>query len=111
MYHISVAPRFRLQDNLSIQNNPFQLSLIAVKILYLFVKHTHMKQNIGTTDKIIRLVVAAGLIGLYFTNILPGVVALIGLIFGIILALTAFVGYCGLYTLLGISTCPVKKQK
>ncbi|MBP9758504.1 DUF2892 domain-containing protein [Candidatus Dojkabacteria bacterium] len=70
-----------------------------------------MKKNIGKTDKIIRLVIAAGLVGLYFTNLVPPVVGIIAIIFGVILAATALIGYCGLYTLLGISTCPVKKEK
>lgn len=33
------------------------------------------------------------------------------LLIGIPLLLTGIVGFCGLYALLGISTCPIKKRK
>ncbi len=63
-------------------------------------KEVHiMKQNIGKTDKMIRIVLGVVLIavGLYYKS-WWGIV-------GIIPLLTAGIGYCHLYTLLGISTC------
>jgi len=62
-----------------------------------------MKQNIGATDKLIRIVV--GLI-----IILLGVFGVIdwwGLI-GLIPIITALVGHCPAYVPFGISTCKVK---
>jgi hypothetical protein len=68
-----------------------------------------MKKNVGTTDKWIRWIAAAGLLGLYFSplasNWAYSWVLLIAA--GAALA-TGLVGFCGLYTLLGISTCPLK---
>ena len=62
-------------------------------------------QNVGTTDKIIRIVV--GLILVYLGYIIsPWIYVL-----AIIVLLTAAMGYCCLYSLLGINTCPMKKQE
>jgi predicted RND superfamily exporter protein len=62
-----------------------------------------MKQNIGPLDKIIRLLIGSIIIAL-------GVVfkSWWGLL-GILPVFTALIGWCGLYQLLGKSTCPMKK--
>lgn len=62
-----------------------------------------MKKNVGTTDKIIRIVIGVGIAaaGVYYQS-WWGLLAVIPLS-------TAFEGICGLYSLLGISTCPVKE--
>lgn len=62
-----------------------------------------MKKNVGTTDKIIRIVIGLGIAaaGIYYQS-WWGLLAIIPLA-------TAFVGICGLYSIFGISTCPVKK--
>ncbi|MFO7703891.1 MAG: DUF2892 domain-containing protein [Halopseudomonas sp.] len=59
-----------------------------------------MKTNMGSTDRIIRLVVGVVLIALVFVG--PQIVW--GWI-GIVPILTALVGYCPAYSLLGIKTC------
>lgn len=61
-----------------------------------------MKQNVGTTDRIIRLILGIVIIGagIYYRTWW-------GLI-GIVPLATAALGYCGPYALLGISTCKVK---
>lgn len=66
-----------------------------------------MKQNIGTVDKVIRLIVGIVLMSLYF--LLDGGLKYISIL-GIILILTAFINYCPLYTLFGINTCSTKKE-
>jgi hypothetical protein len=63
----------------------------------------------GNTDRIIRLLVAAVITVLYFTNVITGTVAIILLALAVIFAVTSFISFCPLYTLFGISTCPVKK--
>jgi len=62
-----------------------------------------MKKNVGTTDKIIRIVlgVLIAILGIVYQS-WWGLLAVIPLA-------TAFLSFCGLYTLLGISTCPAKK--
>lgn len=62
-----------------------------------------MKKNVGTTDKVIRIILGLGIAaaGVYYQS-WWGLLAIIPLA-------TAFVGFCGLYTLVGINTCPAKK--
>jgi type III secretory pathway component EscS len=64
-----------------------------------------MKTNMGTADRIIRLVVAAILVALYFMDILTGTAGIIGLVIAVVFAATALVKFCGLYALLGMNTC------
>lgn len=66
-----------------------------------------MKTNVGSTDKIIRIVIGLALLSLFF--VLQGGIRFVGLI-GIVPLLTAFVGFCPLYTVLGMNTCGVKKS-
>jgi len=63
-----------------------------------------MKKNIGSVDRIIRVILGLGLVWLavYWKCWICAVVAA-GLL------LTAAIGWCGLYQLLGISTCKIKK--
>lgn len=63
-----------------------------------------MKRNMSTADRSIRLIIAALLIILYLTNVLTGTLGIVFLVIAGILMLTSFVGYCPLYTLLGIHT-------
>jgi hypothetical protein len=69
----------------------------------------HMKKNVGTLDKSIRLAGAAIAAALYFTDIVSGTPGLIVLAAGVVLALTSIVGFCPLYTVLGLNTCPARK--
>lgn len=70
-----------------------------------------MKKNIGTTDKIIRIIVALVLAVLYLTGTVHGILGIIFLIAAIVLVITSLVGFCGLYKILGISTCPIKTEE
>ncbi|MDF1520752.1 MAG: DUF2892 domain-containing protein [Brevefilum sp.] len=63
-----------------------------------------MKKNMSSTDKIIRLVLAALIAVLYFTNVISGTWAIILGVLAVILLVTGLVGVCPLYKLLGIST-------
>lgn len=67
-----------------------------------------MKKNMGTLDKVFRILVAAVIVGLYFANVLMGIVAIVLLILAGIFILTSFIGFCPLYLPFGIST---KKKK
>ena len=68
-----------------------------------------MKQNMGNTDRIIRVLVAAAIAVLYISNTVTGILAYVLLAVGAIFLLTSLVGSCPLYSLLGINTCRVKK--
>jgi hypothetical protein len=67
-----------------------------------------MKQNMGTLDKAIRIVIALVIAALYFTNVINGTLAIIGFIFAGIFILTSFIGFCPLYFPFHFST---RKEK
>lgn len=68
-----------------------------------------MKRNMGNADRIFRLLVAAVIAVLYFLHVISGTVAIVLLVIAGIFLLTSLVSVCPLYSLFGISTCPVKK--
>lgn len=59
-----------------------------------------MKENTGQADRLIRAMVALVLLALGIGGLLSGVAATIAIVVGAIMALTALVGFCPLYTLL-----------
>ncbi len=63
----------------------------------------------GKLDKIIRLVVAALIVVLFFTKVLTGTLAVVLLIVAGVFVLTSVISICPLYSLFGIDTC--KKVK
>lgn len=68
-----------------------------------------MKKNIGTADKLVRFIIAAVFAILYFTGVVSGTLGIILLVLAAVLVITSLLSFCGLYTVLGISTCKVKK--
>ncbi|HMO62039.1 MAG TPA: DUF2892 domain-containing protein [Ferruginibacter sp.] len=68
-----------------------------------------MKKNMGAADRMLRLLVAAILAGLYFTSTITGTLGMVLLVIAAVFVLTSLVSFCPLYTLLGINTCKVKK--
>lgn len=64
-----------------------------------------MKKNVGSADKIVRMVLGLGLLSLLF--LLDAPMKYLGLI-GFVPLLTSLMGWCPLYTLLGMNTCKVK---
>ena len=69
-----------------------------------------MKKNVGTVDRIIRLVLAAVFAYLYFGHVVEGTAGLVLLVLGAVFAATASLSFCPIYTLVGMSTCPAKKE-
>ncbi|HHC29492.1 MAG TPA: DUF2892 domain-containing protein [Rhodobacterales bacterium] len=65
------------------------------------------KTNEGTTDRVLRVVLGAALLIGFFLNLGGSLNWL--LLIGIVPLLTGLVGYCALYSVLGINTCKVKK--
>lgn len=63
-----------------------------------------LNKNMGTADRIIRLVLAALFLVLYFTGIVQGVLGIILVILAVVFVLTSIVSFCPLYTLFKIST-------
>lgn len=65
-----------------------------------------LKTNEGMLDRAIRVVLGLVLLAVAYTQQITWlyVVAAVALV-------TGAVGFCGLYSLFGMSTCPVKKKK
>lgn len=68
-----------------------------------------MKKNMGNTDRIIRLIIAAVFAVLYFTNTVTGTLGIVLLVLGGVFVLTSLISFCPLYTIIGLNTCPAKK--
>ena len=64
-----------------------------------------MNSNVGTADKVVRVVVGLGLLSLLF--VLQGNMRWVGLI-GLVPLGTALMGFCPLYAVCGIKTCKTK---
>lgn len=64
-----------------------------------------MKKNMGSMDKIVRLVIAVLIAVLYFTHVIDGTLAIVLGVLAIVFALTSFISFCPLYLPFGISTC------
>lgn len=63
-----------------------------------------MKQNMGSIDRIIRLILVVLVAILYFTGQLTGTAALILGIVAVIFLLTSIFGLCPAYLVFGLST-------
>jgi hypothetical protein len=68
-----------------------------------------MKKNMGTVDRVIRLLLAGVLLYLFFGGVVTGTLGIILAIVGGVFALTSLVSFCPLYTLIGMNTCPTKR--
>lgn len=68
-----------------------------------------MKKNMGSADRIIRILVAAVLAYLYFGGIVTGTLGIVLAVVAGVFLLTSLVSFCPLYTLIGINTCKVKQ--
>lgn len=69
-----------------------------------------MKRNVGKFDKILRIIIAAVLITLYFTNIVTGTLGIIFLVVAGIALGTALINQCLLYRIIGMNTCKMNKE-
>lgn len=68
-----------------------------------------MKKNVGLLDRIIRFLAAIVLVDLAVGHTLTGIWAILAWVVAIVLATTAMVNICPLYSLWGINTCQHKK--
>jgi hypothetical protein len=68
-----------------------------------------MKKNMGSADKIIRVLLAIIFAILIFTGTVTGALAIILGIFGVVFLVTSFMSFCPLYLPIKFST--LKKSK
>jgi len=63
-----------------------------------------MKQNMGTIDRVVRLILVAVVAALYFTGQISGTLAIVLGVVAVIFLLTSLVGFCPLYLPIKLST-------
>jgi len=68
-----------------------------------------MKKNIGSSDRLIRVLLAIVFGALYFGGFVTGTLGLVLVILAGVFLLTSLLSFCPLYALFGLSTCPRKK--
>ena len=64
-----------------------------------------MKKNMGSVDRIVRLVLAVVMAALYFSNVLTGTFGIVLVALAGIFLLTSLISFCPLYAPFGLSTC------
>ncbi len=69
-----------------------------------------MKKNMGSIDRVVRVLIAVVVSILYFTGTITGTLGLVLIILSIVFLLTSLLSFCPLYTILGINTCKVKDK-
>ena len=71
-------------------------------------KYIIMKKNMGTLDRLIRLVIALVLVIVYMNHMISGTLGIVALVIAGVFTLTSLVSFCPLYTLIGLNTCKTK---
>jgi uncharacterized membrane protein len=69
-----------------------------------------MKKNMGSTDQIIRVLIAVIIGILYFMDVITGTLGIVLMIVASIFVATSLVSSCPLYSILGMRTCPVDSK-
>lgn len=69
-----------------------------------------MKKNMGSTDQIVRVVIALIVGVLFFTKVISGILGFVLLAVAGIFVLTSAVSFCPIYAVFGMRTCPVENQ-
>jgi hypothetical protein len=67
-----------------------------------------MKANMNNTDRLLRILIAIVIIGLYFSKVITATLAIVLLALATIFILTSLINFCPLYSIFGIRT---NKQK
>ncbi|MEZ5922958.1 MAG: DUF2892 domain-containing protein [Hyphomicrobiaceae bacterium] len=63
-----------------------------------------MSKNVGSVDRVLRIIVGLALIA-WALGLIPGVEPMAWGWIGVIPLLTAFIGFCPLYRIIGVNTC------
>jgi hypothetical protein len=83
----------------------------VIFVQYLQTKKNTMKKNIGTVDRVIRILVAVAVVALFFANIISGTMALILLALSVIFVVTSIISICPIYSFMRLSTLKENKVK
>jgi len=63
-----------------------------------------MKANMGSADRIVRIILAVVMGVLYFQGIVAGTLGIILVVAAIVFALTSLISFCPLYPIFGLTT-------
>ncbi|MCB0555304.1 MAG: DUF2892 domain-containing protein [Phaeodactylibacter sp.] len=69
-----------------------------------------MKKNMGSTDRIVRIIIAAVIAILFFTKVITGTLGIVLLVLGVVFLATSFISFCPLYLPFGLSTLRKKEE-
>ncbi|MBU3745093.1 MAG: DUF2892 domain-containing protein [Sediminibacterium sp.] len=69
-----------------------------------------MKKNMGSTDRMIRVIFAIVVSILFFTHTITGTIGWVLLVLSGVFLATSFISFCPLYVPFGINTCKTEKQ-
>lgn len=67
-----------------------------------------MTKNMGSADRLVRLIVAVLVAVLYYNGTIAGTLGIVLLVLAGIFVLTSLVSFCPIYKPLGINTCKAK---
>jgi len=70
-----------------------------------------MKKNMGSMDRLIRVIIAAAVAVLYFTGTITGTLGIVLLMLAGVFVATSLVSFCPLYAPFGLNTCATKGRK
>ncbi len=70
-----------------------------------------MKKNMGTADRVIRIIIAIIVITLFATDKITGTFGIVLIAVAAVFVLTSFISFCPLYAPFGISTCKLKSKE
>ena len=70
-----------------------------------------MKKNMGSVDRVVRILIAIAVAVLFFTGVISGVLGIVLLVLAAVFVLTSFVSFCPIYAIFGMKTCAIKEKK
>ena len=63
-----------------------------------------MKKNMGSVDKVIRILVAVVIAILFFTHVIEGTLGIVLMVLAGVFVLVSLIGFCPLYLPFGLNT-------
>ena len=67
-----------------------------------------MKKNMGSVDRVVRILIAVVVSVLYFTGVISGVLGIVLLVLAGVFVLTSLINFCPIYSVFGVKTCAIK---
>jgi amino acid transporter len=68
-----------------------------------------LTRNVGTIDRIMRLVAGVVLGGVFLAGIVAAPSSYVLAVLAVVMLATAALGYCPIYAILGVRTCPLQR--